>query len=233
MAETAEVGLAAGLINSPGQKRKRGEQTSPGDRRSKRTAPAATMTSDPPSYIESAVEAAQAAAAASGVNVADFNALQQAAQGDQPEATDATTASSTAAAALGTMYPTLHVPQPTEETFAAQNVGDGDHTEDISLIKADNVHPHGLPADDSVASLSTPTNGIRAQDSRYQPPVTPTGSTQKPTVGSEEWHKMRKDNHKEGWSRWSSTLASRLLTRNKLSAGAARPSMRVSTSCPR
>jgi transcriptional regulator CBF1 len=191
MAETAEQPtLSAGLAGSPGQKRKRGEQTSPGDRRSKRGAPPAAMAPSADSaYVDSAVEAAQAAV--SGVSVADFNALQQAAAAEHSEAANPANASSTAAAALGSMYPTLHVPQSTEETFAAQNPVD-DHSDDISILKGDGALPDGLP---SVGSLSAPTNGIRTQEPRFQsgPP-----SGHKPTVGSEEWHKMRKDNHKEG-----------------------------------
>ena len=206
MADTAEPTiLASALAPSPGQKRKRVEQTSPGDRRSKRGAPTATMTpsADPTAFIENAVEAAQAAAAASGVNVADFNALQQAAA-DHPETTDAVTATSTAAAAaaaLGSLYPTLHVPQPTEETFNATNPPERDDSEDLSLLR-DGSQSHGAPTDASLGSLAAPTNGIRAPDSRYPPPPASAGSqstpTHKPTVGSEEWHKMRKDNHKEG-----------------------------------
>ncbi len=88
------------------------------------------------------------------------------------------------------MYPTLHVPQSTEETFAAQNPVE-DHSEELPI-------PDGLP---SVAGGGPPgplaaPNGIRSQEARYQP--APPGSHNKPTVGSEEWHKMRKDNHKEG-----------------------------------
>jgi transcriptional regulator CBF1 len=175
--------LGSGLTNSPGHKRKRGmADTSPGDRRSKRGAPVAAMAPapDPTSFIENAVEAAQAA----GVNVADFSALQQAST-DHSEAADPANASSTAAAALGSMYPTLHVPQSTEETFAAQSVGD-DHQD--SSYKLDVTHPDGLP-DMSGA------NGVRGPDSIFKP-TNPGGP--KPTVGSEEWHKMRKDNHKEG-----------------------------------
>jgi len=44
---------------------------------------------------------------------------------------------------------------------------------------------------DSATAGIQPANGIR-QEQRYQP-----SANSKPAVGSEEWHKMRKDNHKE------------------------------------
>lgn len=115
-------------------KRKRGsESASPDSRRSKRGVPAAAM-GEPDAataaFIESAVNAAQAAQ--EHVNVEDFSALQQAAAASHSEAADPANASTTAAAALGSMYPTLHVPQSTEETFAAQVGVEVDHHPDNS-----------------------------------------------------------------------------------------------------
>ncbi|KAF0326484.1 Transcriptional regulator CBF1 [Colletotrichum tropicale] len=184
---------------SPGQKRKRdmSESTSPG--RAKRTS--AGPDADTTAFIENAIEAANAAAA-NGVNVADFSALQQAAAAEHSEAADPANASSTAAAALG-MYPTLHVPPTTEEQFAAQAANEPPHQDHFPS-------PDGLMS--SLPNVPQPTNGVQGvpqpphQTHQPPPPQPPqhrysTGSAstpaKKPDVGSEEWHKMRKDNHKE------------------------------------
>lgn len=78
---------------------------------------------------------------------------------------------STAAAALG-IYPTMTVPQPTDISFATQN-SDSDRN-DHSFMD-----PNSQDLGDQMFSGSS-------------------GSRGKPAVGSEEWHKVRKDNHKEG-----------------------------------
>ncbi|EFQ28475.1 helix-loop-helix DNA-binding domain-containing protein [Colletotrichum graminicola] len=203
---------------SPGQKRKRddmSESNSPG--RAKR-ASAGLSDADTAAFIENAVEAAHAAAA-NGVNVADFSALQQAAAAEHSEAADPANASSTAAAALGSMYPTLHVPSTTEEQFAAQTSNEPSHGQDHTFGHPDLSPPDGLPA---LPPVPQPTNGVQAvqqqqahqthqalqqhqQHQQHQPPQPQhrysSGSVgtpaKKPDVGSEEWHKMRKDNHKE------------------------------------
>ncbi|GJC86559.1 transcriptional regulator CBF1 [Colletotrichum liriopes] len=200
---------------SPGQKRKRddmSESNSPG--RAKR-ASAGLSDADTAAFIENAVEAAHAAAA-NGVNVADFSALQQAAAAEHSEAADPANASSTAAAALGSMYPTLHVPPTTEEQFAAQTSNEPNHGQDHTFGHADLSPPDGLPA---LPAVPQPTNGVQGvqpqqthqphqthqQHQQHQPPQPQhrysSGSAgtpaKKPDVGSEEWHKMRKDNHKE------------------------------------
>ncbi|KAK1598566.1 uncharacterized protein LY79DRAFT_575755 [Colletotrichum navitas] len=203
---------------SPGQKRKRddmSESNSPG--RAKR-ASAGLSDADTAAFIENAVEAAHAAAA-NGVNVADFSALQQAAAAEHSEAADPANASSTAAAALGSMYPTLHVPSTTEEQFAAQTSNEPNHGQDHTFGHPDLSPPDGLSA---LPAVPQPTNGVQAvqqqqahqthqalqqhqQHQQHQPPQPQhrysSGSAgtpaKKPDVGSEEWHKMRKDNHKE------------------------------------
>lgn len=192
---TAEPDLSS-LIDSPPGRRKRSAPDSPIEpRRTKRGVPTTVEIDGPDpatAFMESALETAQAAAA--GVNVSDFNALQQAAAGEHSDAADPANASSTAAAAL--VYPTIHIPQTTEETFAAQ-VGleleqqqhhpEGGYAPDVS-------HSDGLPMDGlpSHPAMQT-TNGMH-HEQRYSS-STP---NPKPAVGSEEWHKMRKDNHKEG-----------------------------------
>ncbi|ATY67213.1 Helix-loop-helix DNA binding [Cordyceps militaris] len=180
------------LTASPGQKRKR-EPESPSQRH-KRIAPPATMTAaETAAFIENAIEATNAAAAANGVNVADFNALQQATHGDHTDhaSSDATT---TAQAALG-MYPTLHVPPSTEEQFAAQAADNGEQQHDPSDFNTDITHD----LMDQVAP--EPQNGVQQpqqpQQQQRHYSASSQGGTAKPPVGSDEWHKLRKDNHKE------------------------------------
>ncbi|KAK7428907.1 basic helix-loop-helix protein [Neonectria magnoliae] len=186
--DLSSLTTSPGLGNSPIQKRKR-ESNSPGLNRIKRHAPAAHMSDT--SFMDSALDAGQG----SGVSVADFNALQQAAQGEHPEAPDPASATSTAQAALG-MYPTLHVPPSTEEQFAAQAHSEPDHTHDTSFNDVP-PPPDGLLDPPQVVPpqhQQTPPNGVQQHTvPRYSSSV----SNPKPTVGSEEWHKMRKDNHKE------------------------------------
>ncbi|TVY14939.1 Transcriptional regulator CBF1 [Lachnellula arida] len=79
-------------------------------------------------------------------------------------------ASSTAAAALAGIYPTMTIPQPTDVSFATQG-SDGDRGESSFM---DNSQQN-----DSFMENPTPSRGS------------------KPAVGSDEWHKVRKDNHKE------------------------------------
>lgn len=197
----------SGFPGSPGQKRKR-ELESPNLGRAKRAAPPAAMSASPAdtaAFIENAIEASQAAAA-SGVNVADFNALQQAAAADHTDASDPSNATSTAQAALG-MYPTLHVPPSTEEQFSAQVAVDPDHGHG-DAFKHDtpfstDVTQQTDPLMDSAVNQNPPPppNGVQTHPpppphARYV--IQPPPSNPKPSVGSEEWHKMRKDNHKEG-----------------------------------
>ncbi|KAG5930295.1 hypothetical protein E4U53_002266 [Claviceps sorghi] len=222
MSETAvsEQPDLSSLAGSPGQKRKR-DLDSPGSQRQKRAAPPASMIVDTAAFIENAIEATHAAAAANGVNVADFNAL-QAATADHAEAseaasnaataasaasaanaTSAASATSTAQAVLG-MYPTLHVPSSTEEQFAAQTPADGDqqqhhhhHHHHEPTFNPELPRPEMM--DPSAVGQQSPNGLPPPPGHRYPSPSTapPPSSHPKPTVGSEEWHKMRKDNHKE------------------------------------
>ncbi|KAK1475796.1 helix-loop-helix DNA-binding domain-containing protein [Colletotrichum cuscutae] len=195
---------------SPGQKRKRDDDLSDSMSPSRKRSSAEGLSDvDTAAFIENAVEAAHAAAQ-NGVSAADFSALQQAAAAEHSEAADPANASSTAAAALGSMYPTLHVPPTTEEQFAAQSSSDPTHGQDHGFGHADLSPPDGLPG---LPPVPQPTNGLQSvqpqqshQPHQHQQPPPPqhrysSGSAgtpaKKPDVGSEEWHKMRKDNHKE------------------------------------
>ncbi|KAI1202511.1 hypothetical protein F5X97DRAFT_212492 [Nemania serpens] len=182
---------------SPSQKRKRGgPDSSPDSRRSKRSVPAAGMTGTPDSasaaYVESAVEAAQAAAQAA--TNADFVALQQATD-ECRTVSDPASASSTAAAALGTMYPALHIPQTTDATYVAPTSADTEAHHGSPFSHHDILHPHNL-AEQSANDISQQLhqNGTGPGPSPY--PNRPSNQPRL-AVGSEEWHKQRKDNHKE------------------------------------
>ncbi|KAH8720984.1 Transcriptional regulator CBF1 [Beauveria bassiana] len=177
------------LTGSPGQKRKR-EPDSPSQRHKRMAAPAAMMAADTAAFIENAIEASTAAAA-NGVNVADFNALQQATHGDHTDqaSNDATT---TAQAALG-MYPTLHVPPSTEEQFAAQATENEEDQHDAHPFTSE------IPQDMMDQVNHQPQNGEQQQQQQQQRHYSASsqGGSAKPPVGSDEWHKLRKDNHKE------------------------------------
>lgn len=198
----AQVANTDPLHDSPPQKRKRLGDASPLDLRHKR--PSLT---DPDALDEygDAIDTAQAAAA--GVNVSDFNALQQAAAGtEHNDVTDPANASTTAAAAL--VYPTISAPQPTEENFAAQLGVEQDQLQEQPAPPPSQHHHHHHEMspysheashdgyDHQGLSNGQHANGIMHQDipgARYG-----NHTATKPAVGSEEWHQMRKDSHKEG-----------------------------------
>lgn len=202
----AQVANTDPLHPSPPQKRKRLGDTSPSDLRHKR--PSLTDP-DPEDEYGDSIDAASAAVA--GVNVSDFNALQQAAAGtDHSDVADPANASTTAAAAL--VYPTISAPQPTEENFAAQLGVEQEQVQEQPPPPPPQHHhhhqhemspySHETPSHDGYdhhgLSNGHHVNGVMAQDipgARYG-----SHTASKPAVGSEEWHQMRKDSHKEGES---------------------------------
>ena len=223
--ETPDLKQDAG---SPGQKRKRGSiDQSPGERRAKRGAPvpAASMVA---STDATGLSFLESAAAEGGVGV-DLSALQQANEAanhsaeapHQPVGTDASNASSTAAAALGSMYPTLHVPSTTEQQFVQAAAAEGAAPQDGAFGDVSHVTQHDA-ANSDAASMSPGAGPVLApngtQPHQGQSPAqqhphhaqavqTPSQADEradyqfrKPPVGSDEWHKLRKDNHKEGLS---------------------------------
>ncbi|PQE26115.1 putative CBF1-centromere binding factor 1 protein [Rutstroemia sp. NJR-2017a BBW] len=96
--------------------------------------------------------------------------LQQGGPDHQNGAADHANASSTAAAALAGIYPTMTIPQPTDVSFATQGSdGDSQQPGDSFMDNSQQNHQGGG------RSVVAP----------------------KPVVGSDEWHKVRKDNHKE------------------------------------
>ncbi|EQK99112.1 Helix-loop-helix protein that binds the motif CACRTG [Ophiocordyceps sinensis CO18] len=110
-------------------------------------------------------------------------------------AIEATQAATAGGAALG-MYPTLHVPASTEEQFAAQSGTDGDQAHENSF-DPEVAPPDSIMDTSAVSPGQQPpaSNGVQPPGHRYS--ASSTTPNPKPSVGSEEWHKMRKDNHKE------------------------------------
>lgn len=97
-------------------------------------------------------------------------------------------ASDTATAALA-QYHTMTVPQPTENTFKHQPTEGGDRVSATPVDQTPNQRSGSFGDMEVNAS-----NGDASSPSGAQ--ATPGGS--KPSVGSDEWHKVRRDNHKEG-----------------------------------
>lgn len=102
-------------------------------------------------------------------------------------------APTTAAAALAASMPQLTVPQPTDFSFPNSGSGtDPDRQLDSSFDlgggsdEGQNHHTQGTPYNLDAYQAGAATHG---QD---------TENGVKPPVGSEEWHKVRRDNHKEG-----------------------------------
>ncbi|KAH8815636.1 hypothetical protein F5884DRAFT_185959 [Xylogone sp. PMI_703] len=113
----------------------------------------------------------------------DYSGLQDNSE-NQNGSTDHANASSTAAAALAGIYPTMTIPQPTDVSFATQ-VSEGDRNQDSSFMN------DSQQGDNSFMENSTPSHTHAHQ------PSTGRAAGNKPVVGSDEWHKVRKDNHKE------------------------------------
>jgi len=97
----------------------------------------------------------------------------------QNGSSDHANASSTAAAALAGIYPTMTIPQPTDISFATQG-SDIDRGQDSSFM--------GDSQQGGDSFMDTPSQQNQSSGR---------SSGSKPVVGSDEWHKVRKDNHKE------------------------------------
>ncbi|KAI9864521.1 MAG: basic helix-loop-helix protein [Trichoglossum hirsutum] len=127
----------------------------------------------------------------------DFNALTQhqssepsGHQGSLNGGPDHSHATSTAAAALAGIFPTMTVPQPTDLSFASgTSGGEGDRNLDPSFGMGEHDGSQSQQLEHFGVDVGAPTG--RAGSSREG------SSTQKPAVGSDEWHRVRRDNHKE------------------------------------
>ncbi|KAL9632353.1 MAG: hypothetical protein Q9164_005370 [Protoblastenia rupestris] len=99
--------------------------------------------------------------------------------------------SSSAAAALAASMPQLTVPQPTELSFPSTNSG---NEEDRQIDSSFDIGPENP----NQQSAGSPYNlGAYTGANGDQASTHAAGGTQKPAVGTDEWHKVRKDNHKE------------------------------------
>ncbi|KAI9760218.1 MAG: Carbon-nitrogen hydrolase [Chaenotheca gracillima] len=107
-------------------------------------------------------------------------------QSQQPNAAEAT---STAAAALAGIYTNMTVPQPTEIAFAKQPTTSNDMDSSFTMDENGNTHEVTQEYLEALArgGAAPPSSGGR--DS--------IGAGSKPAVGSDEWHRVRRDNHKE------------------------------------
>ena len=101
-------------------------------------------------------------------------------------------ASDTAAAAMA-QYHTMTVPQSTEKSFMTGNEGDKQHGS-MDQGTSGGQHRNSNFADFDTSGLQSSPNGDTSPPSGPNPGM----SAPKPPVGSDEWHKVRKDNHKEG-----------------------------------
>jgi len=110
---------------------------------------------------------------AGGQQGGDVSEALQDYQGDNQNGDHSNASSTAAAALLAGSYPTMTIPQPTDVSFATQG---SDNPQDSFM---DDSQQGG----DSFMDTST-----QGQSS---------GGRNKPAVGSDEWHKVRKDNHKE------------------------------------
>ncbi len=106
---------------------------------------------------------------------------------------NANAAPTTAAAALAATIPQLTVPQPTDFSFSNSGSGtDPDRQLDSSFDlgggsdEGQNHHTQGTPYNLDAYQGGAAAHGQDADNGG------------KPPVGSEEWHKVRRDNHKEG-----------------------------------
>lgn len=127
----------------------------------------------------------------------DFNAITQqlarhVANHGLPE--NSTNPTSTAAAALAGIMPQLTVPQPTELSFVSTASGtDADRPLDSSFELGGDGGPNH-----NVQGSPYGMSGFQGPAAQAQNAREASNGGPKPAVGSDEWHKVRRDNHKEG-----------------------------------
>jgi len=131
-------------------------------------------------------------------NSSNFNSLTQQlarhnANANVNDSANANAMPSTAAAALAASMPQLTVPQPTELSFPSTTGNDDERQVDSSFDIGQENQSHQTDGGQYNLDVFNDNGATQLQVSRDS-----LGSGQKPQVGSEEWHKVRKDNHKEG-----------------------------------
>lgn len=105
-------------------------------------------------------------------------------------------ASDTATAALA-QYHTMTVPQPTEQSFMNQPTENGNRAVEQTPTSQHRNSSFGDMDFNAMKENQQPTDGDSSPNNAggQQTP-----SQNKPAVGTDEWHKVRRDNHKEGKS---------------------------------
>lgn len=180
-------------------KRKRESLDDPSDVQRYRSSPGANPNDFEAHYLQNTEDEHFAQALAQHNAGADHSS-HDVHSGHDAGSTNGQSASDTATAAL--QHYSMTVPQPTADTFLAQNP----------------TEPEGRPSSSSF-DLGTPSHttqqaqmygldldlkgdqNVQPQPSEGSPNATPAGpGGYKPPVGSDEWHKVRRDNHKEGTS---------------------------------
>jgi len=163
-------------MNNTAQKRKRDSESADDTRRlnNKRVSPNSGNDSGDQSLVNQQIGDVEALQ-----NYANLHQHQQGNPDHQNGAADHANASSTAAAALAGIYPTMTIPQPTDVSFVSQ-ASENDRNQDSSFM-GDSQQAENSFMDNSQQQHQTPGRN----------------SVSKPVVGSDEWHKVRKDNHKE------------------------------------
>ena len=105
-------------------------------------------------------------------------------------------ASDTASAALA-QYHTMTVPQPTEQSFMQGHSSDGGERPSTgSMDQGNGQQRQSSFSDLDFSTMKDSQSGANGESSPTGASVGMAGGP-KPTVGSEEWHKVRRDNHKE------------------------------------
>ncbi|TEY71266.1 hypothetical protein BOTCAL_0097g00220 [Botryotinia calthae] len=163
-------------MSNTAQKRKRDSESADDTRRlnNKRVSPNSVNDSGDQSMVNQQIGDVEALQ-----NYANLQHNQQIHPDHQNGAADHANASSTAAAALAGIYPTMTIPQPTDVSFASQ-ASENDRHQDSSFMD----------------NSQQPDNSFM-DNSQQQHQSQNRSSGSKPVVGSDEWHKVRKDNHKE------------------------------------
>lgn len=155
--------------------------------------------------------------------------------------TNGQSASETANAAL---HYSMGVPQNHDESFLTHNDG---HRESSAAFSLDagagqsNSEAYGEFA--GLEQLKENAQPPQQQQQQAQPQTSVLGTTEgspsatpsgnKPAVGTDEWHKVRRDNHKEGNKLRASIFLCGYLPDIQSNVAAAKPSMRVLMSSPR
>lgn len=131
----------------------------------------------------------------------DFSSLSQQLQAanNSSHGLPSSNMSSTATAALAGIIPQMNIPQATDMSFASAATAsnnDGDRAYDSSFDMG-GENGQGQHGQGQQYSMSTFPGNTAAQVQAAR--ENSNGATgHKPSVGTDEWHKVRRDNHKEG-----------------------------------